>query len=187
MRAFLLAGIAAVTIAACAPEPGPAVVGGASVSTATATVESVDMASRTVRLRDLSGGGSFSVVAGPEVRNLAEIAPGDTVEVDVFEATLVDLADPADTGEAQLDIIAGRAPEGTTPGAGILSAVSFVVEVVSYDPATGVATFITPDGVTRTSQVRPGVRDFAAQRRPGDRVAVTLVEGVAVNIVEIEA
>lgn len=184
MRATILAGIAALALAACAPEPQA--VGGATVTTATATVDSVDMASRTVRLSDRSGGGSFSVVAGPEVRNLAELAPGDIVQVEVFEATLVDLADPEDTGEPQLDVIAGRAPVGATPGAGFLSAVSFVVEVVAYDAATGEATFITPDGVTRTAEVRPGVRDFASQRRPGDRVVVTLVEGVALNIVEVD-
>jgi hypothetical protein len=185
MRALFLAGAAALALAACTPEPEA--IGGATVSTATATVVSVDMASRTVGLRDLNGGGTFSVVAGPEVRNLAELAPGDTVEVDVFEATLVDLADPADPGLPQLDIVAGRAPEGATPGGGILSAVSFVVEVVSYDPVTNEATFITPDGVTRTAVVRPGVREFASARSPGDRVVVTLVEGVAVNIVEIAA
>jgi hypothetical protein len=41
--------------------------------------------------------------------------------------------------------------------------------------------------VTRTAVVRPGVREFASARSPGDRVVVTLVEGVAVNIVEIAA
>lgn len=180
MRALVLAAALATALAGCAREP--AAIGGGSVATATATVESVDVTSRRVRLRDNAGGGAFTVTAGPDVANLAALEPGDVVEVDVFEATLVDLADPSDPGAPQVDVVTGRPVVG--PGGAALVATSFVVEVVGYDAATGVATFVTPDGVTRTAAVRPAVRDLAAARRPGDRVLVTLLEGVAIRIAE---
>ena len=67
----------------------------------------------------------------------------------------------------------------------MLTATSFVVEFVSYDTATGVATFTLPDGTTRSAPVRPPLRAFAEARKPGDRVVVTLVEGMAISIAEV--
>ena len=59
-----------------------------------------------------------------------------------------------------------------------------VVEFLAYDPATGIVTFKTPEGVTQTVVVNPAMRDFAAARRPGDRVAVQFTNAVAASIVE---
>ena len=59
-----------------------------------------------------------------------------------------------------------------------------VVEFVAYDPTTGVVTFKTPEGATERVEVNPAMREFAAARRPGDRVAVQLTTAVAVSIVE---
>jgi hypothetical protein len=155
--------------------------------TASATVTAVDQASRRVTLTDNAGGGTFTVTAGPEVRNLPQLAAGDQVTVDYYQATTLSMADPSDPGEPVAGVVAGRAPEGATPGGAVAATESLVVTVESYDPDSGLAIFRTPDGFTRRAVVPPDLRSFAAQQGPGARVLVTMTEALAVTITEAEA
>ena len=59
-----------------------------------------------------------------------------------------------------------------------------VVTLVNYDDNTGIATFRTPDGLTRMAAVPPNLRSFARSRGPGARVLVTLTNAVAVSVTE---
>ncbi len=59
-----------------------------------------------------------------------------------------------------------------------------IVDFISYNPQTAVATFRTPDGSVTTAQVSPELRDFAAGLQSGDRVDVTMTQAVAVSIEE---
>jgi hypothetical protein len=181
---WAIAALAAALLAACTTQPTATQ---QTLLTATATVDSVDMSSRQVRLTDNAGGGSFTVTAGPEVRNLDQLAAGDQVQVDYYDSVTLSMADPADPGLPETSVLAGRAPEGALPGGLAAASTSLVVEVVSYDPATGVARFRTPDGAMRQTTVAPELRAFASQRQPGDRVLVTLTEAMAVTITETTA
>lgn len=175
--------VAALALAACAQltsAPAPATSG--TLVTASAVVESVDQSTREVRLRDAASGESFTVVAGPEVANLPQLRAGDAVEIDFFEATTLAMADPADTGEELTTLAMGTAPEGALPGGMVVASTSMVVQVVSYDRNAALATFITPDGQTRRATVPPSLRSFAEARRPGQRVALTLTDAMAVTI-----
>lgn len=154
----------------------------ATLVTSTATVEAVDASTRSLRLRDATDGAVFTVTAGPEVRNFAQIEPGDQVEIDFFESTVLEIADPADSGEPLTVVAGGRAPEGDRPGAAAVVSTSVVVEVISYDADTGFATFRLPDGTVRRTTIGPDLRAFAAARRPGDRVLVTITDAVAVEV-----
>lgn len=151
--------------------------------TAEATVVSVDQASRRVVLRETDGS-TFEVTAGPEVRNLAQLDSGDTVRMEYFQSTTVGMADPGDSGEVSETMIAGRAPEGAKPGGVAATNTSMVVTVVNYDRDNGIATFRTPDGLTRSAIVPPELRGFAERRGPGSRVLVSMTEAVAVTIDE---
>lgn len=149
----------------------------------TAVVEKVNQATREVELR-ASDGELVTVVAGPEVRNLPQLAAGDVVRLTYFESVAARMAESADGGPANAAVVAGRAPEGAKPAGLVGTAVNMVVTMVSYDPATAVATFTTPEGTTESVVVHPAMRAFAAARSPGDRVAVELTSAVAVSIVE---
>ena len=94
------------------------------------------------------------------------------------------MADPADTGEPSTAIVAGRAPEGSQPGAVAATTDSFVVTVINYDNNSGLATFRTPDGLTRRAVVPPELRNFANTKSPGSRVLVTMTRAVAVSVTE---
>jgi len=175
--------IAALLVSGCADmQRGEATQ--ASLVSASATVVAVDQSTRQVTLQDDADGTTFSVTAGPEVRNLPQLAAGDRVQLDYFQATTVSMADPADSGEEAAAIVAGRAPEGAKPGAAAVTTRSFVVTVVSYDADSGLATLRTPDGLTRRTTVPPVLRSFAQNRGPGSRVLVTMTEALAVTITE---
>lgn len=184
MRTRLAIGlIAALLVAGCA--------GGSrqpatqeTLITATATVEAVDRATRQVTLRDDADGSSFTVTAGPEIRNLDQLAAGDQVQVDFYQSTTVAMASPEDTGEPAGALLTGSAPEGALPGGVAVVTSSLVVTLINYDPNTGLASFRTPDGFTRRTIVPPNLRNFAQSLSPGARVAVTMTDAVAVTINE---
>lgn len=177
---FILPLIAALFVAACSGF-GPQPVTRESLVTATATVESVNQSTRKVRLRN-SEGKSFTVTAGPEVINLPQLAAGDVVTVDYYQAVTLAMANASEAGDATTTVAGAAAPEGARPGGAAVVSTTMVVTVVSYDPTTGLATFTTPDGATETATVAPDMRDFASARKPGDLVSVTLTEAVAVTI-----
>ena len=148
-----------------------------------AVVEQVGQDTREVRLRTTDGR-LLSVVAGPEVRNLAQVSPGDTVRLTYYESVAALMAEPGAGGPATTSVVTGQAPEGGRPAGVVGATTDVVVEFLAYDPATGIATFKTPDGLTRNVVVDPAMREFAAARRPGDRVEVQLTTAVAASIVE---
>jgi hypothetical protein len=178
--------ISALTLMACSEMGVGARQGGTqeTLVSASATVEAVDQSTRQVQLRDNADGSSFVVTAGPEVRNLEQVEAGDQVNVDFYRAVTASMADPADTGEPATAVLAGRTPEGARPGALAATSESLVVTVVNYDDNTGIATFRTPDGRTRTAAVPPNLRSFARSRGPGSRVLVTMTDAVAVSVTE---
>jgi hypothetical protein len=153
-----------------------------SVISASATVEAVDAASRTLTLRDDATGEVFAVTAGPEVRNFAQIEAGDRVEIDFLDATVLEMAAPDEADEPVAVVAGARAPEGARPGAGGLVSTSVVVQLISYDAATAFATFRLPDGTVRRATLPPSLRSFAERLRPGERVRATLTDAVAVAV-----
>jgi translation initiation factor IF-1 len=175
-------GVSAFLISACAPSGSGELASDALLVSSSAAVEAVDAGTRTVTLRDQQDGSVFSVTAGPEVRNFAQIAPGDVVEVEFYESIVLEMADAQDTGEALVMAGAARAPEGERPAGEAIVSTSVVVEVISYDAMTGEAVFRLPDGTVGRSSVAPALRSFAAQRRPGDRVLVTITDAVALSM-----
>jgi hypothetical protein len=124
------------------------------------------------------------VIAGPEVRNLAQVSPGDTVRLTYYESVVARMAEPGAGGPATTSVASSRAPEGSRPAGVVGATTDVVVEFLAYDPATGTVTFETPDGVTRQVVVNPAMRSFAAARQPGERVALQLTTAVAASIVE---
>jgi hypothetical protein len=88
-------------------------------------------------------------------------------------------AQPQAGAGATKTVVVGPATESGFFGANM---VDMVVEFVSYDASTGVATVKTADGVVKSFRVNPAMRDFAAARRPGDRVAIEATNAAAVSI-----
>ena len=77
--------LAALALLGCATLRGQSTATRENLLTASAVVEAVDLDSREVRLRDAADGDVFTVTAGPEVRNLPQLEPGDVVQIEYFE------------------------------------------------------------------------------------------------------
>jgi hypothetical protein len=151
--------------------------------TRTAQVRALDMQNRRVLLL-ADDGRNVEIVAGPEVRNLPQLAVGDTVRVSYFESVAVRMADAGSPNRPVGGTVVERAPEGAKPGVMVAEVVHAVVEFVSYDPRTFIATYIKAGGTPASVTVRPEVREFAAARKSGDKIDVTVTEAVAISIEE---
>jgi hypothetical protein len=185
MKRSLLAAALAATAAACAQPSGPESAVSEQTLRLSAIVQTVDMDTRQVLLVGESGRPEV-FVAGPEVRNLAQLEPGDRVVIDYFEQVAARMAAPGDLEEPIAVAAMGRAAEGERPGGFVASSEEMIVEFVSYDPATEIVTIIPPSGEPLSLPLRnPDMRAFAETRSPGDRVHVTITESVAVRIEEV--
>ncbi len=81
------------TLAACETPPEPA--SRELTLETTAVVQTIDMETRQVLLRT-ENGRMLTIIAGPEVRNLDQVEPGDRVKATYYESVAVQMA----TGQA---------------------------------------------------------------------------------------
>ena len=178
----LATALAGLALAGCAGvQPSTRTAASGETVVAQATVESVDQATRQIVLVTPDGQRE-SFVAGPEVRNLAQIEKGDTVTLGFHDSVVLSMAAP-DTAQGTV-AGAARAPKGARPAGGVVVATDVVVTVVSYDARSGFATFRTDDGVIHRATVPPELRTFAERAAPGSRVLVSLTDAVAVSVTE---
>lgn len=149
-----------------------------------ATVEAVDVNKRLVGLRDEEGH-PFVVEVGDSV-SLDKLEPGKKVKVTYQESIAFALQDPANeqakSPETEVEEQSRRkVPEGVQFG----RRVTTTVEIVDIAPEGATATFRVPEGDVRTVAIDdPKSREKIASMRPGDAVAVTYTEKLAVALDE---
>lgn len=182
LKPTLLTASALLFLAGCATNQDTSFAERSETIELSGTVEAVDLASRTFKVRD--GNTSVTFKAGPQVQNLAQLEPGDRIILDYYESVAVGLADPADPGTAIGDVLVGTAAPGEKPGGGAIGSVTGVVEFLSYDSSTSVASLRLQDGTVEQVVVQPEMKDFAAARQPGDRIVVAIDRAVAVTVTE---
>lgn len=182
LKAISSAVLGAMLLAACATtDSGPTVAAREGVLLREAVVESVDLETRELVLTGQEGK-RFAMTAGPEVRNLAQVRPGDRVRLGYYEAVAARVADPNDPGGAIAITGGERAELGERPGVAVASVENLVVEFVSFDPVSSIATLVLPDGKVATTRVHPKMREFAEARRPGDRIEITIEQAIAISV-----
>ena len=153
-----------------------------AVVEATVAVEEVNLAGRhlTVKRPD---GSVVTVKAGPEIKRLAEIKPGDSIVLsyilsvayEVRPATVEEKSNPV-AGAA----VAERNEASLPPGASMASVIHRVVTIASIDRQKPSVTIKDADGQL---SVIPVKRPENLERvKVGDTVAITYVEATAVNI-----
>jgi hypothetical protein len=168
-------------VAACAHSPAPLTL--SDTVQATATVQAVDAASRTVRLVGADGR-PMLVRAGPSVRNFEQLKAGDRVTVRYTEAIAAEVVKPG-TGvtSSAPAVTADRSPSGERPRASAEVSVKGVVRVVSVDAVNNTVEVVTQDGLVRRVRVVDSkAREFARGLKPGDEVQLTFTEALAVAV-----
>lgn len=149
--------------------------------TATATVETVDLTHRTVLLKTTDGT-LVTLEVGPEVRNLAQVRPGDRVTTTYRESIAAAISRP-DSPPITAGSSVSRAALGERPAGEATNDITARVRILSVDTRANTVTFLGPSGLPRMIALRdPGMQRFAATLQPGDDVDVTYTEAVAVRV-----
>ncbi len=148
-------------------------------TTATATVQAVDPANRTVTLRSPDGTTSTYQV-GKEAVNFDQIKVGDQVKITLVESLAVTIRktdEPPSTAESTAIT---RAPKGAMPGGVIVNTTELTARVTAIDTANRTVTLVGPAGNTRTLKVGPDVDLTKVQT--GDNVVVRYTETLKIQV-----
>lgn len=148
-----------------------------------ATVQSVDPDTRLIVLKNSASGDEETILAGPEVVNFDQIEAGDTVKAVYTLGMAASMAFPGEVDS--MVALEGRAAEGSTPGAAAGTMVTLILTFVSFDAETSIATVTDSRGAEQLFPIQTEVGlEFVEQLSPGDRVALSFTEGLAVGIIE---
>ncbi len=145
MRTWKQLSVAAAVLAAFSAAPVDAQVGGVTAVgvapgmavgsrtiTANATVAAIDMTTRVVTLRRADGT-TFSVVAGPDVRNLPQLRVGDSVTLDYVDVLTLELKKGGAGAPASIvaRTDATRTELGQRPGGAVVKETRIVADVIA--------------------------------------------------------
>jgi Cu/Ag efflux protein CusF len=149
--------------------------------TAVGVVQSVDLQSRLVSIKN-EDGKIFTIHAGPEVRNLAQIGPGSVIKVEYHEALALAL-DKVQSGGInvrQETVSAGRTPAGGLPGGTIQESVKMLGTILAIDKEK--RKVLIQGAIHHVSLRIPADMDLK-DLKVGDQVAATYVQelGIAVG------
>ncbi len=165
--------------AAAAKKVGPGLVI-AETTSITAKVDAVDVGKRLVTVTGPRGK-TVTLKAGPEVKNLDQIKPGDELIVRYFESVGLFIR-KSDTPPAATETAAVRvAPKGKKPVAVVVDTVEFTGTVEAVDHAKRRVTIKSPEGKTRTMKVDPSVTRLDEVKK-GDQVVLRYTEAVAFSV-----
>jgi hypothetical protein len=172
---------------AAAQGGGGAALGGVGMTdtiTARARVKAVDMKSRTVTLVGPENN-TFTVKAGEEVRNLAQVKPGNTVVVRYTASTILVLAPPGQqVPQDQIDVAAARAAPGQMPGGAAAARLIVTGTIVGVDPVAKTVSIVNPKGgAVRTLHVTdPDIAGRLSRVKVGDSVTAYITDAVAIAV-----
>jgi uncharacterized protein YuzE len=120
--------------------------------------------------------------ATDQVKNFDQLAVGDKIRVEYQESVAVGMALPEDDGAPVGASFVATAEEGDKPGVAAIEILSGVVEFVSYDPKTKIATLKLQDGTVAVVEVAREMRGFAKSRQPGDLIEITFQRATAITV-----
>ena len=145
----------------------------------TATVEAIDQKTREVTLKGPKGG-VVTFVAGPEVKNLAQVKKGDELVVEYAHALAIDLKKSTKTAASRTIIEGGKAAApGQKPGVVAGRQINVTAKIDAIDAKTNV---VTLTGVEHTVDLQ--VKDPAVLKnfKVGDFVDAVYVEAIAISV-----
>ena len=149
---------------------------------ATATVTALDPTKRLVSLK-ADNGREFTVEAGEEVRNFAQINVGDEVNVQYYQALAADVTKAETSDQSGAVLLGTRAAEGDRPAGGLGTVYTAIVTIDAVDTAKSTVSFTGPEGKKHETTVeRDEGREFISQLKPGDRVQLTYGEALAIAV-----
>lgn len=163
--------------AAPAPQPLSGVLD-EQILTASATIQKIDAKTRRVTLKRPDGT-TFSIVAGPEVRNFDQLKRGDVVTMTYKESIAYDVKKAGAPGvSASTDV--SRSQPGQKPGASVTDTVTVRMTITAINKKRGEATLLGPEGNSEVVQVQDTSK--LDQVQVGDVVDLTYTENLAIAV-----
>ncbi len=147
--------------------------------TATATVQAVDPAKRTVTLRSPDGT-TRTYKVGKEAVNFDEIEVGDQVKATLVESLAIIIRKADEPPSAEEGQAVALAPKGAMPGGVIVDTAQITARVTAVDTAKRTVTLVGPGGEAQTLKVGPNVDLTKVQI--GDNVVVRYTEALALLV-----
>jgi hypothetical protein len=150
---------------------------GESVS-ATAKIEAIERATRTVTLKNDDG--TYETLQVPEaVKRFSELKVGDRITARYFDNVVVRLKKP---GEAAVDVESGAltSGKGPNPGGTVATQQTLTVSVTAIDPKVPSITVKGPNGWTYSRKIKD--RKALAQVKVGDKLDITWTEAVLISV-----
>jgi hypothetical protein len=194
---MLALAVAALALPAFAQQPAPAaqpaakpqVVDAAAageVTTLTAKIEAIDLASRVVTVKGPLGR-TVTLKVDDKVKNLAQVKAGDEIVLKYFDAVSVSLVKNAPGGRSATTTTTGpvTAPAGAKPGAAMAQQTRIVAKVESVDAKRQVVLLQGPGG--KYAEVKVKDASVFKEIKAGDDVDVTFTEAVVVEVVPPKA
>ena len=187
MQKLVLAAVAAAMVAAPAIAQqgatvvgkGPGVVGVAQTASVTATITAIDAASRAITLKGPQGK-ETTVVAGPEVKNFAQLKVGDSVDLSFVESLVLELKKGGGKPVAwTVKEGAVGAKPGEKPAGAAGRQVTVVGDVVAVDTA---AKTVTVKGPQRTVDLKVNDPEQLKLIAKGDQIEATFTEAMAISV-----
>ena len=143
------------------------------------TLTALDTETRQVTL-DVGDGAMMSFVAGPEVRNFAQLEVGDLVKIEYARGLLLELRKGSTEQPWRIDDDqTRRAMPGEKPAGIIGQGVRALVEVVAVDAERGT---ITVQGPRNTAELKVPDPVQLEKIAVGDRIEVTYIEAGAISV-----
>ncbi len=185
---LLLAGVPllhpSLSAPAMAQASGMAGIGASETMTAHAKVTAVDQGARTVTLVGPQKN-SLTLKVGDEVRNLAQVKVGDTVDV-VYHASVTYVLSPRGAKLPKDSVMAAgtRAAPGQKPAGAIGAKMVVTATVVGVDAAGHTLQLIDQDGgrIRTVDVASPQGQQSMTMIKVGDTITGVVSEGVAVSV-----
>jgi plasmid maintenance system killer protein len=137
----------------------------------------VDAATRTVILKNQDG--ETSIVAGPEVKNFAEIKVGDRFDVVYEMAVAIELVKVKNPGAPteQVTTSTATAPQGDKPGIITTNTITATANIEAIDAAKNIVSLKGPQG--NIFKVKVQNPDLMKDIAVNDQVKVVYTEAIA--------
>lgn len=151
-----------------------------------ATVKAVDMKTRTVTLVGPQGE-TKTLKVGDQVKNLAQVKPGDTVVARFYDAVAYVVA-PAGTKlpENAMAMAEAQAAPGELPAGGVGAKIIVTGLVVGVNPVAHTISLVNPPpagGEIRTLTVKnPQYQQMLPQIKVGDTITAVISEALVVAV-----
>jgi Cu/Ag efflux protein CusF len=146
----------------------------------TGTVTAIDVAGRSITLKN-SSGATRTFKVGPDVKRLDEIAVGDLITIDYEQGLALEFQPVgSETVPPKATATGARGETDQAPGGTAAAGVTGTVTVTAIDMEKRLVSFQGPAG--KVYQVKAGPKIKLDKLKVGDRLLATYVEAVAIKL-----